>query len=268
MNEHRPILGYRIYIDDVLKGAIDPGRFEVIIDYIRDEGEYKIKLRTYDDYGESADSNIVVARFRRQRSSTPNSESTTNNQPVQFDDSHQNVFITPRDQITAPIIMDRRQSDIEQVPQHNAPLTPEKQKVNQILSFASHLFLIIFQVKSDERISSLQVSPHLTTNENILRRKPPKSPSSSPNRAGKTSPNNGSCSKVLFANNEAPTTASTKRSPTRTGIMSRLAKNSQNNKRNNILLNALPIDLSNSPTEAIDTSQMPVIFRLAFAHIL
>jgi hypothetical protein len=97
----------------------------------------------------------------------------------------------------------------------------------------------------------LKISPHLITNDNILSLKPPKSPSSSPNRVGKTSPNNGSCSKVLFANNDTSSMAPTKRSPTRTGIMSRLAKNSQNNKRNNILLNALPIELTNSPTDTV-----------------
>lgn len=66
LNEHHTILGYRIYVDDIFKGALDPGRFEAIIDYIRDEGEYKIKIRTYNEQGESADSNIVIARFRRQ----------------------------------------------------------------------------------------------------------------------------------------------------------------------------------------------------------
>ncbi len=103
----------------------------------------------------------------------------------------------------------------------------------------------------------------MTTNDNILSRKPPKSPTSSPNRAGKTSPNNGSCSKVLFTNNDSTSIAPTKRSPTRTGIMSRLTKNSQNNKRNNnILLNALPIELTNSPTESIHI----VKFRFTFKY--
>jgi len=102
-------------------------------------------------------------------------------------------------------------------------------------------------MKSDDHIS-----PHLTTNENIIRRKPPKSPTSSPIRAGKTSPNNESCSKVLFDNNiDSSSMVPTKRSPTRTGIMSRLTKNSHNNKRNNILVNGLP-------TEPINTSKIEV----------
>ena len=242
LNEHRTILGYRIYIDDVCKGAIDSGRFEAIIDYIRDEGEYKIKLRTYDQYGESGDSNVVVARFRRQRSVTPNSEAVMIVHPTQSEESNQNVFISPREYITTPIVMpDQRRPDTEQ---NNVLLTPEKQIVNRTPSFSSIQFGCIFQSQSNERIS-----PGKTTNDNIVSRKPPKSPTSSPNRAGKTSPNNGSCNKVLFANNDP-----TKRSPTRTGIMSRLAKNSQNNKRNNnILLNALPIELTHSPTESVRT---------------
>jgi hypothetical protein len=50
----------------------------------------------------------------------------------------------------------------------------------------------------------------------------------------------------------------TKRSPTRTGIMSRLTKNSHNNKRNNILVNGLPNELKNNPTEPINTSKIEV----------
>jgi hypothetical protein len=95
-----------------------------------------------------------------------------------------------------------------------------------------------------------------------MSRKPPKSPTSSPNRVGKTSPNNGSCSKVLFDNNNNNDSSSiipTKRSPTRTGIMSRLTKNSHNNKRNNILLNALPIEPTNNiPIEPINISKIQV----------
>lgn len=72
VNENRQILGYRIFVDDRLIGTIDSGRFEAIIDSIRDEGEYRIKIRTYDENMESPDSNIVVARFRRLNSSEQN----------------------------------------------------------------------------------------------------------------------------------------------------------------------------------------------------
>ena len=130
LNERRNILGYRIYIDDVLKGAIDSGQFEAIIDYIRDEGEYKIKLRTYDEHGESGDSNVVVARFRRQRSVTPNTEPVAIVYPTESEQANQNVTISPREQIKTPIIMDRRCSAPEQ---NIAQLPPEKQIVNTIL---------------------------------------------------------------------------------------------------------------------------------------
>jgi hypothetical protein len=104
----------------------------------------------------------------------------------------------------------------------------------------------------------------LTTNDNIITRKPPKSPTSSPNRTDKTSPNNGSCSKVLFTNNDSSSIIPKKRSPTRTGIMSRLTTNSHHNKRNNILLNALPIELTHSPTEPTHKSKIQVNFRFIF----
>jgi len=111
--------------------------------------------------------------------------------------------------------------------------TPEKQIIN-------------------EHISPHRISPCPLSNENIISLKPPKSPTSSPSRAGKTSPKTGSCSKTLFTSsntNEPPSIPSTKRSPTRTGIMSRLAKHSQNTKRNNLLLNALPTETTNNPNE-------------------
>lgn len=131
LNERRSILGYRIYIDDVCKGAMDAGRFEAIIDYIRDEGEYKIKLRTYDEHGESADSNTVVARFRRQRSVTPNRESATVVQPVHVEDNNQDFIIPPNEQIKPPIIMDKHRSDPEQT--HHTLITPEKEIVRIVL---------------------------------------------------------------------------------------------------------------------------------------
>lgn len=114
----------------------------------------------------------------------------------------------------------------------------------------------------------MRISPHFTTNDNIISRKPPKSPTSSPIQTGKTSPNIDSCSKVLFTNtnHDSSSMVTRKRSPSpkRTGIMSRLAKNSQNNKRNNILLNALPIEITNNPTEVINSSQIQVKFTLVF----
>lgn len=128
MNERRSILGYRIYIDDVCKGAIDAGRFEAIIDYIRDEGEYKIKLRTYDEHGESVDSNTVIARFRRQRSVTPNRESAMIVQPALVEDTNQDSIIPPNEHIKTPIIMDK----------HYAPITPEKENVR--IDFSSLAF--------------------------------------------------------------------------------------------------------------------------------
>ncbi|CAF4267417.1 unnamed protein product [Rotaria socialis] len=238
LNEHRGILGYRIYIDDTLKGAIDPGRFEAIIDYIRDEGEYKIKLRTYNEHGESSDSNIVIARFRRQHSLTTNYRTQSNRA---LDDNYER-------QINENFIISPREQD-----ENTISVTPEKK-----------------MTKSNEQISPFKISPHPTANDNnIITLKPPKSPSSSPGRTDKTSPNsNRSCSKVLFDhtnNSDASTTViTTKRSPTRIGIMSRLAKSPHRLQRNHILTNHSPVELNNNPTDvlpATTTTERVVAFQ-------
>jgi hypothetical protein len=80
---------------------------------------------------------------------------------------------------------------------------------------------------------------------------------SSPNCNDKTT-NNESSSKILFPNNSSSNTT-TKRSPTRAGIMSRFAKSPHRIKYNNVLLNALPINLTPSPTETVDTTKPEVI---------
>lgn len=82
--------------------------------------------------------------------------------------------------------------------------------------------------------------------EHIISRKPPRSPTSSPIHSGKVSPSHGSCMKTLFTNTNhqgetAATIRTAKRSPTRTGIMSRLTKSPYRVKRtNNALIAALP----------------------------
>lgn len=90
---------------------------------------------------------------------------------------------------------------------------------------------------------------------NFIRRKPPRSPTSSPShQSDKSSPSSGSCNKVLFIN-DAASASTAKQSPTKTGIMSRLIKHTHKVKRNNVLLNALPINLTPSPTDHSDTNQ-------------
>ena len=93
---------------------------------------------------------------------------------------------------------------------------------------------------------------------NFIRRKPPRSPNSSPShQSDKSSPSNDSCNKVLFIN-DATSTSTAKQSPTKTGIMSRLIKHTHRVKRNNVLLNALPINLTPSPTDHSDAKQAEV----------
>lgn len=150
MNEQRKILGYRIYIDDQLKGAIGPGQFEAIIDSIRDEGEYRIKIRTFDQNGESADSNVVVARFRRQRSTTI--EETPKN-PSEFfidinDKRDENLVNSTREDTRAPIVLEKRWSDsaIPMFQQENpiSASTPEKIPVEKRFLFSSFFDILSF----------------------------------------------------------------------------------------------------------------------------
>ena len=156
LNEQRSILGYRIYIDDVPKGSIESGKFEAIIDCIRDEGEYRIKLRTYDEHGESDDSNVVVARFRRQQSPVSETESLYRTQsdrirdsrspskatraPLRHAQSQDNLVTRPADEHQAPIIMSSQRDRLELRPllssvghpwqaQAEALTTPEEKKV-------------------------------------------------------------------------------------------------------------------------------------------
>ena len=146
LNEHRKILGYRIYIDDRLKGAIDPGQFEAIIDSIRDEGQYRIKIRTYDEHGESTDSNVVIARFRRQPSLTP---CTTEYIIDDQDERQENLVNSTREETRAPIVLDKRWSDsaIPFFQEQQIPVTtPEKISVNRLIRilFSKEIPLRVF----------------------------------------------------------------------------------------------------------------------------
>lgn len=148
LNEQRKILGYRIYIDDRLKGTIDPGQFEAIIDCIRDEGEYRIKIRTYDEHGESPDSNIVVARFRRQHSTTPRTDDSPkhpNDYVVdETDHGRENLVNSTREETRPPIVLEKRWSDsaipmFQQEPTTQPiPIgTPEKTSVSSVQDSSS-----------------------------------------------------------------------------------------------------------------------------------
>ena len=170
LNQQRAILGYRIYIDDVLKDSIDPGKCETIIDCIDDEGEYRIKLRTYDANDESEDSNVIIARFRRQdptkhRSNSNPSETRTiqrtqsdhvvnstshtksTKTPLRQTQSQENVDHSSSDEAKEPIIMNKQQERmnsqqfmlssgfpllIQQHRRHQTELstTPDKKMVN------------------------------------------------------------------------------------------------------------------------------------------
>ncbi len=108
--------------------------------------------------------------------------------------------------------------------------------------------------------SSPSHSNRTNSSDHSIHRRPPKSSGSSPNDNEKTTESTTeSCTKVLFANDSSSiTTTTTKRSPTRTGIMSRFAKSPHRIKRNNVLLNALPMNPTSSPTEAVHTTKPEV----------
>ena len=95
----------------------------------------------------------------------------------------------------------------------------------------------------------------------MIESKPPKSPTLSPKRNDRARTSNGSCNKILFANNsnDSSSTNTTKHSPTRTGIMSSLAKNPHRIKSNNVLLNALSMNQTRSSVESVHTNQAEVI---------
>ena len=125
-------------MDDVLKGAVDADKFEAIVDYIHDEGEYQIKIRTYNQEGESTDSNIVIARFRHQNTTAATSEGTTSRRRTQSErigedkkekQSNEELFMLSRNRSQTPIIMDKRRSEIEQS-QENVSVTSERETVS------------------------------------------------------------------------------------------------------------------------------------------
>lgn len=165
MNENNTILGYRIYIDDILTDTVAPEKCEAIIDSIREEGNHKIKLRTYDQYGESEDSNVIIARFRRQQPVTTQSDSNSSETktmhrsrsedivhstsqaqimqiPLRHIQSEDHKEYLSNEENHAPTIVDRQQEKInnDQSPssarspllaQHNAQIvtTPERNMV-------------------------------------------------------------------------------------------------------------------------------------------
>lgn len=65
--------GYRIFIDDVLRITSEKSQTQAVIDCIREEGDYKLKVRSFNKNGESADSNVTIIRFRRQKSQSERS---------------------------------------------------------------------------------------------------------------------------------------------------------------------------------------------------
>ena len=125
----------------------------------------------------------------------------------------------------------------------------------------------------NENISPFKTSPYLTASNNIVSHKPPKSPTSSPKETDKASPNNRSCSKALFAhsnnndNNNSSSNLTTKCSPVRTGVMSRLVKNSYRTKQNNILLSPVLSEQSNNAMELLNLSKIKVKPRFMFKNV-
>jgi hypothetical protein len=126
--------------------SIDPGRFEAIIDCIHDEGDYKIKLRTYDENEESEDSNIIIARFRRQDSKTiyrtqsDQIVDNINNQiTLRQTQSQENLIISP-----IPIIMNKQIEVHQSISSGGFPLltqqqtTPDKKFEEHFSSNSSH----------------------------------------------------------------------------------------------------------------------------------
>jgi hypothetical protein len=152
LNEHRTILGYRIYIDNQLKGTIDSGQFEAIVDYIRDEGEYRIKIRAYNQYHESTDSNVVTARFTRHHTATAHVDSnptqssahadihqcSTNDYIINQTDSieqHEHLVNLLHEQTRTPIVLNHFEQHGKTVDNISSPKTTERIRVRRFVCY-------------------------------------------------------------------------------------------------------------------------------------
>lgn len=65
LNANNKIIGYRIYINNVVRGTVKPTDMKALINGISEEGEYKITVKTFDDKSESIDSNTVITRVKK-----------------------------------------------------------------------------------------------------------------------------------------------------------------------------------------------------------
>ena len=220
LNTPHSILGYRIYINEILKHTIDEGTTETIIDSIREEGEFRIKLRTYDAYGESEDSNVIVARYRRHDSHSSDGKAiqrTQSNHLVENINPNQLRQTQSQGNLTKPVEMDQSHRERSEI-----STTPDQNQVK----------------RKNELISPMTSSPsYSNSSESITQLK---SPMLSPNHHP-TSTQNELLSKDSVI----------KRSPTRAGIMSRFAKSPHRIKGNNVLLNALPMNLNSNSTDKV-----------------
>lgn len=177
-------------------------------------------MRTYNENNESEDSNIVIARFRRQNPVVSQSDSNTSElKPLHRTQSDQFVENTSQTQIPLRKTQSQENIDSSTKDENHAPIIMSKHRDS-----------------IDEIPSPVKSSPSHTN------RKPPRSPASSPNRSDKTT-NDQSCTKTLFTNEPNDTSA-------RTGVMSRLTKSPHRLKRNNVLINALTRNKTPSPTDS------------------
>ena len=216
-----------MYIDDALKHTIEAGKTEAIIDSIREQGEFRLKLRTYDAFGESEDSNVVVARYRRHDSSSSDTKAIQRTHSDHLmDDMNSNQLRQTQSQGNLTIST-KMHKPVEMDPQQRSEIstTPDQNQVNR-----------------NDHTSPMTSSPsHSNSSESITRLK---SSGSSPNHQEKSTQNE-LISRISMV----------KRSPTRAGIMSRFSKSPHRIKGNNVLLNALPINLTPSPIETAHSFQ-------------
>ena len=132
------MLGYRIYIDDALKSSVSADQLEAVIDCIRDEGEYRIKLRAYDGKSESHDSNVVIARFRRQQSGVSHSESLVS-ETTALSQAQSDRTVDQRTDATAQLRHTQSEDHISQVPIIMGKQR-ERNDTHQMMSSNEYLF--------------------------------------------------------------------------------------------------------------------------------
>jgi len=76
-NANTDIAGYRIYINNLIRGTLRASDMIALINGIQEEGEYKILMKSFNEKAESGDSNYVITRVKKRPNAAHHDESAT-----------------------------------------------------------------------------------------------------------------------------------------------------------------------------------------------